>query len=158
MTNQTARLLAPGLVIVINHAESSFEGYEWCINFFKVGPKLKFDRFPRFPRYINLINFVLKLNNIWGRVIYQRIKNRRQCNKALGFCFGTAIGFLVAASKTDVTSKTEYFQIKNRYHQFLALAIDRHRLALVFCIGFQHRLQIASVFGIGFVTSVYEVI
>ena len=51
---------------------------------------------------------------MWGRVIYQRKKNRSQCNKALGFCLGTAIGFLVAASKTDGASKTKYFQIKNR--------------------------------------------
>ena len=38
-----------------------------------------------------------------GHVIYQR----KKWNKAFGFCFGTAMVFLVAASKTDVASKTE---------------------------------------------------
>ena len=60
-----------------------------------------------------------------GRVIYQRKKTGSQCNKTHGFCFGTAIVFFVAASKTDVTSKTEYLGIgfNPKQHLFCNLGL-----------------------------------
>ena len=50
--------------------------------------------------------------NKQGRVIYQRKKNVANVIRPWVFASVPQSVFLVAASKTDVASKTEYFQIK----------------------------------------------
>ena len=55
---------------------------------------------------------LVKMQYKWGRVIYQRKKNVANEIRPSVFASVPQSVFLVAASKTDVTSKTEYIKIK----------------------------------------------
>ena len=48
---------------------------------------------------------IQKSDHFRGACNLSKKKTRCQCNKAHGFCIGTAIGFLVAASKTEYIKK-----------------------------------------------------
>ena len=61
-----------------------------------------------------LLRVMCCYNKMGGRVIYQRLKNRRQCNKALGFCFGTVIGFFTGSLENRCSLENRIFSIKNR--------------------------------------------